>query len=112
MSGLKHPSLKKLVVKETTAPSYDEEAGQQHHDVKVTFEFANGNKVHKTFSNGETALGMKKQLFDLLQVDYGKMELEHAGKALIDPLSICDSDALKQLHEFTLQVKVHLFCLF
>jgi hypothetical protein len=94
-------------VKASTAAAFDEEAGAQHHDVQVTFVFGNGHTVRKAFSNGETALGMKKQLFDLLRVDYGKMELEHNGKPLIDPLSICDTPALNTPDRaFTLHVVV------
>lgn len=100
-----HPSLKLDKVKETAPISYDEEAGQQHHDVTVTFRFENGHVVTKQFSNGETALGMKKQLFDLLQVDYGKLELVHGDKPLIDPLSICDTPSLKSAHAFELSVR-------
>jgi hypothetical protein len=103
-----HPpaSLKLDKVKESGAVSYDEEAGLQHHDVTVTFRFENGHVVTKQFSNGETALGMKKQLFDLLQVDYGKLDLLHNDKPLIDPLSIIDTPSLKSAHAFDLTVRV------
>ena len=68
------------------APSYDEEAGAQHHTVRVTFAFADGGRrVTRAFSSGETARGLKKQLFDALEVPYGKMTLEHDGEELIGP---------------------------
>eukprot|EP01108_Squamamoeba_japonica_P000674 TRINITY_DN1236_c0_g1_i1.p1 TRINITY_DN1236_c0_g1~~TRINITY_DN1236_c0_g1_i1.p1 ORF type:complete len:120 (-),score=44.20 TRINITY_DN1236_c0_g1_i1:131-490(-) len=101
------PSLKIDVNKMSAAPSQDEESGMQHYTVRVKFTFGDSGKVvERSFSSGETGLGMKKQLFDSLSVDYGKMTLAVDGTELIDPLSICDTPALKDKKELDVQVTV------
>eukprot|EP01108_Squamamoeba_japonica_P000676 TRINITY_DN1236_c0_g1_i4.p1 TRINITY_DN1236_c0_g1~~TRINITY_DN1236_c0_g1_i4.p1 ORF type:complete len:129 (-),score=33.51 TRINITY_DN1236_c0_g1_i4:151-537(-) len=81
------PSLKIDVNKMSAAPSQDEESGMQHYTVRVKFTFGDSGKVvERSFSSGETGLGMKKQLFDSLSVDYGKMTLAVDGTELIGAL--------------------------
>merc|ERR1739848_255479 len=89
-------------------PTYDEEfnGGDDEKKVTVTFHFPEKHTLRRTFSSGETALGMKKVLFDTLEVAYGKMTMKHNGKELIDPLSICDTPELKDKNEFDIQVEV------
>ncbi len=78
------PSLKIDVNNMSAAPSQDEESGMQHYTVLVKFTFGDSGKVvERSFSSGETGLGMKKQLFDTLCVDYGKMTLSVDGNELI-----------------------------
>jgi hypothetical protein len=62
---------------------YDEEVAAQHSKVTLTFVFPDDKRVTHAFTTGDTTLAIKKALFDMLEVDYGKMTLWHNDDELI-----------------------------
>jgi hypothetical protein len=78
-----HPHLN-LANVESAAP-IDEEVAQTSstETVEVQFVFPNNKKFTQKFAVGDTALAMKRKIFDIFEIDYDQLQLSFAGVNLI-----------------------------